>query len=202
MNLLTERRSIRKYDPNVKISKDELEKILNETMRAPSSMNMQPTRFFVVESAEFKEKLRPVLYGNQLQLDTSSAMICMFTDLHKYEYAEKIFDTAVEKGIMPTEVRDRQMRSINNMLDDLDLKQTERTGIFDGGLIAMQLMLVAKAHGYDTCPIGGFRHHKLAEVFGLDEERYKPLLIISIGKADEDGYESIRLGLDDVVKYY
>ncbi len=201
MSVFTERRSIRKYDPNFKIPRAELETILNETFRAPSSMNMQPTRFVIVESAEYKEKLRPVLYGNQTQLDTSSAMICIFTDLYKYNYAEQIYNTAYDKGLMPLEVRDRQIRNINNMTEDLDLKQVEKTGVLDGGLISMQLMLVAKAHGYGTCPIGGFRHDKLANALDIDPERFKPLLIVSIGKPDEDGWDSVRLPLDQTVSY-
>ena len=83
MSKLTKRRSIRKYDPNIKISKDEMVSILKDATRAPSSMNMQPWRFIIVESSEAKEKLRPVLYGNQTQLETSAAMICIFTDLKK-----------------------------------------------------------------------------------------------------------------------
>jgi nitroreductase len=201
MNILTERRSIRKYDANYKIPRKELEEILQEAMRAPSSINMQPTRFFIIESAAYKKKLERVLYGNKMQLDTSSAMILMFTDLEKYTYTEKIFDIAVKKGLMPKEVRDRQIRNINNMVEDLNLTQTERTGVFDGGIMAMQLMLVAKQHGYDTCPIGGFKHDELADVVGIDKNRYKALHILSIGKADEAGYESVRLDVKDVAKF-
>jgi nitroreductase len=201
MNKLTERRSIRKYDPNYKIPRKELEEMLEETLRAPSSMNMQPTRFFIIESDAYKKKLERILYGNKLQLDTSSAMVLMFTDLQKYEYAENIFDLAVKKGLMPKEVRDRQLRNITNMVEDLNLAQTERTGIFDGGIIAMQFMHVAKAHGYDTCPIGGFKHEELADVVGIDKKRYKALHIISVGKAAEEGYESVRLKVSDVTKF-
>ena len=201
MNVFTERKSIRNYDANEKISKETMTQILEETMRAPSSMNMQPTRVVMIESDVYKDKLKPVLFGNQLQLETSSHMICLFTDLKKYEYAEKIYTTAYEQGIMPKDVMERQIRNITNMIDDLDLKQVERTGVFDGGLFAMQLMLVAKSHGYDTCPIGGFRHDMLAEVLDLDKDRYKPLLIISIGKANESGWASVRLPLEDIVTY-
>lgn len=201
MSVFTERKSIRNYDPTVKIDKETLNKILEDTFKAPSSMNMQPTRIVVVESLEAKELLRPVLFGNQTQLDTSSHMLLLFTDLKKYDYAEKIYNTAVDKGLMPAEVRDKQLRNITNMVEDLDLKQLEKTGILDGGLLAMQLMLVAKSYGYDTCPIGGFRHDLLAKTFGLDETRYKPLLVISIGKANENGWDSVRLPIADTVTF-
>lgn len=201
MSKLTERRSIRKYDPTVKISKEEMKKMLEEATRAPSSMNMQPWRFIVVESKEAKEKLRPILYGNMLQLDTSSAMICIFTDLKKFEYAEKIFDLAIEQGLMPEEVREKQLRNIANMVPTLSEEGIEKGGLIDSGLVAMQLMHVAREHGYDTCPIGGFRHDQIAHALGIDHTRYKPVFILSIGKAAETGYPSVRLDVEDITTW-
>ncbi len=201
MSELLNRRSIRKYDPNVKISKEELTEILEKAMRAPSSMNMQSYRFFIVESKEAKEKLRPVLYGNHLQLDTSSQMICIFTDLKKFDLAEKIFDKAVDSGLMPEEVREKQLRSISNMVDNLSENSIEKTGWLDAGLMAMQLMHIAREHGYDTCSIGGFRHEEIADALGIDKKRYKPVMLLSIGKKAEDGYPSVRLDVDDITKW-
>ncbi len=68
----------------------------------------------------------------------------------------------------------------------------------DTGLFAMQLMLAARAHGYDTNPIGGFEADQLAAAFNLDQERYTPVLILAIGKANEEGYNSIRLRSDEI----
>jgi nitroreductase len=201
MSELLNRRSIRKYDPNVKISKEELTEILEKAMRAPSSMNMQSYRFFIVESKEAKEKLRPVLYGNHLQLDTSSQMICIFTDLKKFELAEKIFNKAVDSGLMPEEVREKQLRSISNMVDNLSENSIEKTGWLDAGLMAMQLMHIAREHGYDTCSIGGFRHEEIADALGIDKKRYKPVMLLSIGKKAEDGYPSVRLDADDITQW-
>jgi nitroreductase len=201
MSELLNRRSIRKYDPNVKISKEELTEILEKAVRAPSSMNMQSYRFFIVESKEAKEKLRPVLYGNHLQLDTSSQMICIFTDLKKFELAEKIFNKAVDSGLMPEEVREKQLRSISNMVDNLSENSIEKTGWLDAGLMAMQLMHIAREHGYDTCSIGGFRHEEIADALGIDKKRYKSVMLLSIGKKAEDGYPSVRLDADDITQW-
>ncbi len=198
MDILTTRKSIRKYQKDVKISDDEMLLILKEATRAPSSMNMQPWRFVVVSSDEAKARLKPALYGNELQLETSAAMIVIFTDLRKYELAEKIYDQAVSHGSMPKEVRDKQLLNITNMIPRLSEDQVEKGGLIDGGLVAMQLMHIAKAHGYDTCPIGGFRHDAIAEACQIDPKRYKPVLIVSIGKGDEDGYESLRLPVTDI----
>ena len=42
---------------SVKIPREELLEILDKTVTAPSSVNMQPWRFVVVESEEGKEKV-------------------------------------------------------------------------------------------------------------------------------------------------
>lgn len=201
MKISTERRSIRKFDPTVKISKQEMKEILKDATRAPSSMNMQPWRFAVVESAEAKQKLKSVLLGNQLQLETSAAMIVIFTDLKKYDYAEKIFDSAIEAEIMPIEVKEKQLRNISNMIPDLSDELLEKSGLIDCGIVAMQLMQVAKERGFDTCPIGGFKHDLIASQLGYNEKRYKPVLIIAIGKKAEDGYLSTRLDIEDITMF-
>ena len=53
----------------------------------------------------------------------------------------------------------------------------------DSSLMAMQLMLTAKAHGYDTNPIGGFDKENIADIIGYDSDRYLPVLAIAIGKS-------------------
>lgn len=197
---LLERRSIRIYDETVKISEDELKQIILEANLAPSSMNMQPWRYVVISSDAAKEKLRPALYGNLKQLETSAAMIVVFNDLHKFELAEKIYDTAVEKGLMPKDVREKQLMNIRNMAQKVDLSKLNVSGMIDCGLAAMNLMYVAREHGYDTCPIGGFNHEMIHDVVDLDKDRYSPVMIISIGKAAEEGFPSVRLPFDDVAK--
>lgn len=64
-SIITGRRSIRKYDTSVKISKEEMTEILTEATLAPSSVNMQPWRFLIIESAEAKAKLATIAKFNQ-----------------------------------------------------------------------------------------------------------------------------------------
>jgi nitroreductase len=197
---LLKRRSIRKYDTTVKISDEELKQIILEANLAPSSMNMQPWRYVLVVSDEGKAKLKEALYGNLTQLETSAAMIVLFNDLQKFDYAEKIYDKAFNEGLMPAEVREKQLLNIRNMMPKLDYEKLNQSGLIDCGLAAMNLMSVARLHGYDTCPIGGFNHEKIHEVTQMDHHRYTPVMIISIGKKAEDGFPSVRLDFDDVAK--
>ncbi|MDA9470714.1 nitroreductase family protein [Enterococcus sp. 5H] len=195
------RRSVRNYDPAVKISREEMEQIINDTVKAPSSVNMQPWRFVVVESNEGKEKIEPLVRFNKLQNETSAAMIVIFGDLNSFEHAEKIYGTAVEQNLMPQEVKERQLEMLSPLFEQMTTEDKKEMATIDGALAAMNLMLVARAYGYDTNPIGGFEREKIAAALDMDSERYYPVMIVSIGKANEEGYPSYRLPAADITTW-
>lgn len=201
MEIVKGRRSIRVYDENVKISKDEMTQILEEATTAPSSLNLQPWRFVVIDSAEGKDTLLPLASFNKRQVETSAAVIAIFADYQMADYTEEIFDTAVERGLMPPEVRDRQVDMIKGIYKDAPKEAIKDSILLDSGLVAMQLMLVARAHGYDTNPIGGYDKKNIAEAFGLEKERYLPVMLLSIGKAAEEGYQSVRFPIDRITDW-
>lgn len=195
------RKSVRLYDETYKISHEEMLEMIQEATTAPSSVNMQPWRFVVVESEEAKAKLKPLIRFNTKQNDTSSAMVLIFGDLQCYELGEEIYNQAVAEGKMPEEVRDQQLASIIPYYKSFTKAQMNDVVKVDSSLAAMQFMLTARAHGYETNPIGGFEAGALAETFGLDKERYVPVIILSVGKAKESGYTSVRLPAEKITEF-
>ncbi|GAK39106.1 nitroreductase family protein [Paenibacillus urinalis] len=192
------RRSIKVYDPAVKISKEEMTEILEEAVTAPSSINMQPWRFVVIDSDEAKATLAPLARFNKDKVLSASAVIAVFGDMNNFDYAEEIYGNAVELGYMPQEVKDMQLGAFKPMYENMSDQAMRDILLLDSGLVSMQLMLVARAHGYDTNPIGGFEKDQIAEAFGLDKERYVPVMLITIGKAASEGFTSYRLPVDKV----
>ncbi|ASZ08566.1 MULTISPECIES: nitroreductase family protein [Enterococcus] len=195
------RKSVRVYDETYKIPHEEMLTMIQKATTAPSSVNMQPWRFVVAESDEAKEKLRPLIRFNTKQNDTSSAMVMIFGDLECYEYGEEIYNQAYEAGKMPKEVRDHQLAAIIPYYKSFSKSEMNDIVKVDSSLAAMQFMLVAREHGYETNPIGGFEADQLAEAFDLEKERYVPVIILSIGKAVEEGYESVRLAADKLTTF-
>lgn len=195
------RRSIRIYDQTTKISHEEMLEILAETTTAPSAVNLQPWRFVVVESEEAKAKLKPLARFNQKQTETAAAVVLFFGDLTPQRYAKQIYDQALAEGKMPQEVHDAQLASIVPYYESLTKEQMEGVVKIDTSLAAMQFMNVARAHGYDTNPMTGFEADQLAETFELEPTRYLPVMMISIGKAAETGYESIRLTPEEITSF-
>lgn len=192
-DIIFERKSVRLYNEKTKISHEEMLEMIQEATTAPSSVNMQPWRFVVVESEAEKQKLKPLIRFNTTQNDTSSAMILIFGDMECYKYGEEIYDQAVSENKMSSEVRDQQLEAIIPYYENFSKQEMNDVVKIDSSLAAMQLMLVARSHGYDTNPIGGFEDDLLAEAFGLEKDRYVPVLILSIGESVDAGYQSVRL---------
>lgn len=70
----------------------------------------------------------------------------------------------------------------------------------DGGLVSMQLMLAAKAKGYDTVPMGGFNPDGFRALFQIPE-RYTTVMLIALGKAAVEGRPTVRLPLEQVTHW-
>lgn len=195
------RRSIKQYDPTVKISREEMTEMLEQASKAPSSINMQPWRFVVIDTEEGKEKLAPLASFNLDKVMSASAVIAVFGDRNNIEYAEEIYGKSVELGYMPEDVKDFQLGYFKPMYEGMSDEQMKDIVMLDSGLVSMQLMLVARAYGYDTNPIGGYDKEKIAETFGLDKERYLPVMLLTIGKAANEGFQSYRLPVDTITTW-
>lgn len=198
-SVIRERRSVRKYDPQFKISKEEIEAILNEAILAPSSSNLQPWQFIVIQDQESKKELRAIA-NNQEQVETSSAVIAVLGDKEMYKNVEKVYRSAHEAGLMDEANMNRMIEGTNKTYPFAPDEIRANIASFDAGLVSMQLMLIAKAKGYDTVPMGGFDKQKFIEKFNISD-RYMPVVLIALGKAASPAFQTTRLPLEDVVRF-
>ncbi|WP_127530089.1 nitroreductase family protein [Paenibacillus kobensis] len=195
--VIRERHSVRKYDPSFRITREEMEQMLQEATLAPSSSNLQPWRFLVIDDQSLKEKLLPIAF-NQQQVIDASHVIAVLADKESYRYADTIYSRAVDVKFMDAETKERMVDRITG--DSSPYRNAEIAkdiGLVDAGLISMQFMLVAKAHGYDTVPMGGFNKAQFNEFFNVPD-RYETVMLIAVGKAAVQAHASVRLTLDEV----
>ena len=193
------RKSVKYFNPNVKIKREEIIEMLNEANIAPSSCNLQPWRYIVVDTQEGKEKLGSANY-NKIQNDTSAAMIIVLGDLNHYGKFDEIYGEAVEKGYMTEEVKDGFEKGMGPQLENLPTDKNREGLYFDCGLWTMQFANIAYAKGYDTNIIGGFVREKVAELFEL-EENLIPVMLIALGKKEKDARPTVRMKAENLVRF-
>ncbi|ETP67119.1 NAD(P)H nitroreductase [Planococcus glaciei] len=199
VKVMQERKSVRAYDPDFKISKEELEEMLALASTAPSSSNLQSWNFIVIQDQEVKKELRAIA-NNQAQVETSSAIIAVLGNIDAYKNVEKIYTQNVEEGHMDESIKERTIENTYKVYPNAPVEARMNIASYDAGLISMQLMLIAKDRGYDTIPMGGFDKAKFAERFELPEHLF-PIVLIAVGKAAAPAFGTSRLPLEDIARF-
>jgi nitroreductase len=198
--VIKERHSVRKYDSSYKISQEEIKEMLKEATQAPSSSNLQPWRFIVIQDQEVKKELRAVA-NNQEQVETASAVIAVLGDKEMYKNVKKVYRSAYEAGLMDEANMNRLIEGTNKTYPFASEEILKNIASYDAGLVSMQLMLIAKDRGYDTIPMGGFDKEKFVKMFNIDDRLF-PIVLISVGKAAAPAFNTTRLPLEDVLIDY
>ncbi|MEC1183621.1 nitroreductase family protein [Bacillus altitudinis] len=194
IDILKERASVKEYDTTHEMTKEELTELLDITTKAPSAWNLQHWHFTVFHSAESKAKLLPIAY-NQKQVSQASAVIAVLGDLEANLNGEKIYSELAEQGFITEDIKETLMTQINGAYQS---EQYAREAAYsNASLAAMQLMIAAKAMGYDTCAMGGFSKEVYVKEFNVSG-RYEPVMLISVGKAAKEAHKSNRFDIEEV----
>ena len=179
MNTFTaieERRSIKHYDPEHRMTEPEIRKLMEAALLSPTSFNMQNWRFVVIDDAEKKSALRAAAY-NQAQLSEASIAIALCADLRCHEDAGRYWVNASEA------VREAMVPMIGSFYADKPELQRDEA-MRSIGIAGQTLMLAAKTMGYDSCPMIGFDPAKAAEILELPKNHIIGLIVV-VGKALE-----------------
>lgn len=166
------RQSTREYDPNKKVTDEDLLEICRLGKLAPSAVNSQPYKLHAIngEKAKAFAKNVQVLGSNKWASDCAAFIV-------------------IEQGKPP-------------ILERLGQKivKTEFVPI-DIGILSAYIVLAAENMGIQTCIVGMRNEKAIAEFLGLKDDAKFPL-VIAVGYAAEDYpiREKSRKNFDDTVK--
>ncbi|WP_274308735.1 nitroreductase family protein [Solibacillus daqui] len=198
-NIMYARKSVRKYKEGVTIPQEVLHQLIEDAISAPSSSNMQPWRFLVIQDQDVKNELLPIA-NNQQQVATCSALIAVLGDLEMYERSEEIYQANVELGAMPQNVADMMIANSRKLYSSLPQDVLKSIISFDAGLVSMQLMLLAKEMGYDTVTMGGFNKVQFAQYFNLPANEI-PIVLIALGEAEIPAHGTSRIAAEKITRF-
>jgi nitroreductase len=174
---IAQRRATPSFDGSP-IPGEDLKKILDAGLQAPSGYNMQPWRFIVVRSEEQKRRLRAASF-NQAKVEEASAVIvaCGDADGWRSGDLEEMLRLGREGG-MPENYAEQAKVNIPNYLSN---HPNFAMWLNRHVMIAFTtMMLMAEVLGYDTAPMEGFEQEKVREVLKLPLS-YHVVALLAIG---------------------
>ncbi|HEV2645783.1 MAG TPA: nitroreductase family protein [Acidobacteriaceae bacterium] len=175
---IQDRRATPSFD-GTPIPPDDLRKIIEAGLSAPSGYNIQPWRFIVVQSEEQKKRLRAASY-NQGKVEEASAVIVACGDADGWR---KDLDLMIHQGLeggMPEGYAAQARTSVTNYLSGFTADEMHGWLNKMTMLAFTHMMLMAEALGYDTAPMEGFEQDKVCETLRLPMS-YWVVALLGIG---------------------
>jgi len=171
---IEQRRSIKHFDKNHKLSESEIEKLLSLAILSPTSYNIQNWRFVLVKDSETRKKIRSAAW-DQAQVTDSSLLLVICADLKAWKkQPERYWKTA------PKEIQDMFVKMIGDFYDGKEQLHRDEA-MRSCGIAAQTIMLTAKAMGYDSGAMIGFDSEKVAKIINLPDDHVIGLMVV-VGK--------------------
>lgn len=176
-----QRRAIKAFDPEHRLTEEEETKLLEATIQAPTSFNIQHWRFVIVRDPALRQQIRTEFGNDQAQMTDASLLIIMTADTKAWaKKPERYWENA------PQEVADLLVGWMGPFHEGREWLQRDEAQRSIG--MAMQtLMLAAKAMGYDSCPMIGFDIDAVAKLINLPEDHVMGPMV-AIGKGTKDAW--------------
>ncbi|MCM1579058.1 MAG: nitroreductase family protein [Ruminococcus sp.] len=195
MNAIEDRRSVRKYKDKA-VDREDIDRIIEAGISAPSAKNRQPWRFIVFTgdkksellSAMEKGLIREQAGGELLPRGSKAGIADAFHTLKIMREAPVLIIIENANGSSPFEQFDSDGR-VTEICDSLSI-----------GACVQNMLLTAAEMGYGTLWIANtfFAYKEMAEHIGI---RGQLICAVSLGYADETPNPRPRKGIEEVREY-
>ena len=174
--VLRERRSMRKYQPDRKVSRGQVEEVLKAAVFAPSWKNSQTARYYVVMSDDMLKTVKETCLPSFNPTNCKDAPVLI-----------------VASGVK------------NRSGDDNDGTPSNELGngwgCYDLGMHNQNLLLKAKDLGLDTLVMGIRDADKLRELLSIGEDQ-EVVSVIALGYGAADPQMPKRNMVEEIARFY
>jgi nitroreductase len=214
LDLISQRRAVKLFEP-VEISKDLRQQILNAARHAPSSFNLQPYRFYWVQS-DVRKATVAKLCLSQKPAETASALIVAVADLKSLSVtSQDQLEWMRTSNLTEEKIRDYERKAkigrilfkpgpfgifaaikwalfrLLNLRMVIGMPPLFQQDLFkwatkSTSLACQNLMIAAETLGMNTCPMEGFDNRRLSRYLDLSDRHHEIVMVIALGKKSSD----------------
>jgi nitroreductase len=198
------RYAAKKMDPARPASEESVKRIIEAVRLAPTSSGLQPFDLIVVRSAELREKMKPIAFGQGQITDGSHVLVFAAWDDYTPERINMMFDLTNEQRGMKNEGWENYRNFLLNAYPprgaEANFQHAARQSYIGLGVA----LVAAAVEGIDSTPMEGFDPASVDELLGLKARglRSVSLLVLGHREADKDwlvGLKKVRRPASDFV---
>ena len=172
-----ERRAVRKYK-DTPVAKGLIDQMIAAGCMAPSAMNRQPWKFYILMD---KEKIK------LLSKEIAPYALNRHRQINIRQIANRALDFLHISNVIESSIKGDDIFYNAPVVIFITAPRIDEWGTLDVGMCAQNIMLAARAVGLDTCPVEFAKYAVLTKNYDLlnipDTEQVE--LAIVVGYADE-----------------
>ena len=199
------RYATKKFNSSKKVSKENLETLLDAANLTASSYGLQPYKIYVIEDADIRTKLRAASY-DQSQITDASYVIVLankptFDDTMIDDYINNIMKI---RGLSKDDLEGFSQTMKSTLLDLPDAQKNAWTSN-QAYIVLGNLMTIAAEMEIDTCPMEGFNNAQYNEILGLTDKGLNAAVVLAVGyRSAEDesqNYPKVRYSKEQIITH-
>jgi len=196
------RHACKKFNPDKKIDKTDLNEILDCAVLSPSSFGMEAWKFIVLESDQEKARLRPACW-NQPQITDSSHVIVILAKPGIVDFNNDYVRQSFERRQLPEDMTKAYLEKYRNHMEKEVLsRMSYYAWCSKQCYIALaNIMTAAAAKKIDTCPIEGFEKDDVEKILGIDTSEYEVAVVVALGFRTGEQTPRRRQSKTDLIEY-
>lgn len=198
IEVLNKRYSTKEFNPDKKISDEDMVKVKALLQLSASSTNLQPWHFVIASSEEGKKRITNgtpgfLKFNAQKILDASHVVImCSRTELSD-DYMLRLLDQEEADGRFPNEEVKEMVRGARNSFAHThryDMKDMQHWLEKQVYLNMGNLLLGVAVLGIDALPMEGIDYKLIDEEFGLREKGFTSIGAVALGYHAESDFNA------------
>ncbi|WP_299801142.1 NAD(P)H-dependent oxidoreductase [uncultured Maribacter sp.] len=199
------RYATKKFNSSKKVSKENLEILLDAANLTASSYGLQPYKIYVIEDADIRTKLRTASYDQSQITDASYVIILAnkptFDDTMIDDYINNIMKI---RGLSKDNLEGFSQTMKSTLLDLPDAQKNAWTSN-QAYIVLGNLMTIAAEMEIDTCPMEGFNNAQYNEILGLTDKGLNAAVVLAVGyRSAEDesqNYPKVRYSKEQIITH-
>ena len=191
LDFIYNRKSVRKFKDS-EVPREDIIKMLDAAIHAPSPKNQQTWHFVVIQNKELINKISDIVEKNHINLaemakveKQKKLMMTLLPYYTCFKNAPVLVVVYSKEYYMIEETILRDNNASDEVINELRFPNSAAQGI---GAAIENFLLAATELGYGTCYMTGPTHSKveIEELINFEKDEYKLMAMISLGVAEED----------------
>lgn len=198
LDILKKRYACKKFNSEKKLSKDELNSILEAGRLSPSSFGLEQWRFIVVKNQKVKEKLKAYCW-NQSQITDCSDLIILLA-MKDLKSSSSYVKEQLSRRDATKEQHQKFLKIYSDFIDGRSENELMHWSMKQCYIAGANMMTVGTSINVDSCPIEGFEKARVEDILKVDLEKYEVAFMIAFGFSDMEQPKKLRLDLNQIVQ--